>query len=350
MADRRMTLERYLRILEKKLSFCSDAMREEVLESVRNSVMEGVRGGRTLSEMLRETGSPDEIADALRWMVPQERKPLRSRIPSRGGIMQEIDGAEECTKLYIRAVQSDLGVFIEPGGRLAFRCGTKRSLFFRSRGSLSVEIVKERVSLIYEKGSADLTVLIPPSIREIEIVHNVGPTEICLPGRQPENLKIRGSAGDVHLEEVSVKNAELVSDAGSIEARGCSFGGTLKAASGRIRLRGQRGTELSAETKSGDIIIDGEFGWLNADTSAGEIRIETSDICERIHAVSRTGSVTCTMHGGQYTAILLNGSGSVSNRTGQPYEQPGRHETIVGTGPCRITLRSASGDITLKEA
>ncbi|HYK71662.1 MAG TPA: DUF4097 family beta strand repeat-containing protein [Pseudoneobacillus sp.] len=159
--------------------------------------------------------------------------------------------------------------------------------------------------------------------------------DVYLPNRVYESLIIDNSSGDIELKDLNVKEISLKTSSGDMIIHNLASSENLfHTSSGEIQLTNIKG-DLTAETSSGDIFIQSEktYGDIKANTSSGDISIEFEENPKSL-AINFNAS---------------SGDGEVS-LDGVSYEEKSEHEIRgkIGSGEYELNAHTSSGDFYLK--
>jgi hypothetical protein len=162
------------------------------------------------------------------------------------------------------------------------------------------------------------------------------------------NLTAESGSGDVHVSDLSGA-AKLNTGSGSIEASGLTGQTTLETGSGDIRAELQTPTHVKAQTGSGSIRLKGVAGGLYAETGSGDIEVQGQPT-DAWKLQSGSGSITMDTGSSHFSLDAQTGSGSVhSDPAITTHGSLERHHItgdINGGGPT-VRVETGSGDIRI---
>jgi DUF4097 and DUF4098 domain-containing protein YvlB len=163
------------------------------------------------------------------------------------------------------------------------------------------------------------------------------------------NLEADSGSGDLRLTELG-GSLKANTGSGSIEASGLSGRVALETGSGDIRAEMQSAPDVKAQTGSGTIRLRGVNGGLYAETGSGDIEIEGQP-GSNWKLETGSGSVTLDTGGrGKFSLDATTGSGSI--HSDPPISTHGSLEKhhitgdINGGGPT-VRVETGSGDVKI---
>lgn len=142
-------------------------------------------------------------------------------------------------------------------------------------------------------------------------------------------LKIQTASGEQELEDIICDRADLRTGSGDIDA-------------GNVQ-----GREVSAMAGSGEVELEADMESYDVKTGSGDIDLEPGARAKEIHMIAGSGEI-CLDLGRVAGASIVSrtGSGDMNIRG---YEVSGRtYNTSYGSGACRVSLATGSGDITVE--
>lgn len=162
------------------------------------------------------------------------------------------------------------------------------------------------------------------------------------------DLAANSGSGDIHVSDLSGP-AKINTGSGSIDATGLSGRTTLETGSGDIRAELQSSTGVKAQTGSGSIRLKGVQGELYAETGSGDIDVEGQPTSSwRLQTGS--GSVTLATGSAHFSLDAQTGSGSVHSdppiTTHGSFEKHHITGDVNGGGPT-VRVETGSGDIRI---
>ena len=162
-------------------------------------------------------------------------------------------------------------------------------------------------------------------------------------------LAAESGSGDIHVADLAGP-AKLNTGSGSIDASGLNGRVSLETGSGDIRSAMQTSTDVKAHTGSGSIRLKNVQGALFAETGSGDLEIQgqpTSDW--RLQTGS--GSVTLATGNSRFSLDAQTGSGSVHSdppiSTHGSFERHHITGDVNGGGPT-VRVETGSGDIRIQ--
>ncbi len=162
-------------------------------------------------------------------------------------------------------------------------------------------------------------------------------------------LTADSGSGDVRVADLNGP-AKLNTGSGSIEATGLSGRTTLETGSGDIRAELQSPSGVKAQTGSGSIRLKGVQGELYAETGSGDIDVQGQPTSAwRLQTGS--GSVTLDVGSSRFSLDAQTGSGSVHSdppiTTHGGFEKHHITGDVNGGGPT-VRIGTGSGDIRIR--
>ncbi|WP_158751225.1 DUF4097 family beta strand repeat-containing protein [Acidobacterium sp. S8] len=162
------------------------------------------------------------------------------------------------------------------------------------------------------------------------------------------DLAANSGSGDIHVADLAGP-AKLDTGSGSIDASGLSGRTTLETGSGDIRAELKSPTGVKAQTGSGTIHLKGVQGDLYAETGSGDIEIQGQPTANwRLQTGS--GSVTLTTGSAHFSLDAQTGSGDVHSdppiSTHGSFEKHHITGDVNGGGPT-VRIETGSGDIRI---
>ncbi|HYK36400.1 DUF4097 family beta strand repeat-containing protein [Alloacidobacterium sp.] len=162
------------------------------------------------------------------------------------------------------------------------------------------------------------------------------------------DLAANSGSGDIRVSALSGP-AKINTGSGSIDASGLSGRTNLQTGSGDIRAELSSPTEVKAQTGSGSIRLKGVQGDLYAQTGSGDIEIQGQPTASwRLETGS--GSVTLDTGSARFSLDAQTGSGSVHSdpplTTHGSFEKHHITGDINGGGPT-VRVETGSGDIRI---
>lgn len=201
-----------------------------------------------------------------------------------------------------------------------------------STGSGDVRTAVNSGELNVESGSGDVAVDGQTGAVRIE----TGSGDVTT-RRVQGGVRISTGSGDVSLEEVTGPAHEVETGSGEIRLRKVS--GALKTSTGSGAVRGDElapGEQLSADTGSGDIRLDGDLAAVRnftISTGSGDVEVNMSRPPDAQLRVD-TGS-------GEITVDLPGLADIVSNH--------GEYQARLGQGRGKMKIETSSGDVKLRQ-
>lgn len=162
------------------------------------------------------------------------------------------------------------------------------------------------------------------------------------------NLAANSGSGDIHVSDLNGP-AKLDTGSGSIEASGLSGRTSLETGSGDIRAQLQSPSGVKAQTGSGSIRLNGVQGDLYAETGSGDMEIQGQPTA---NWKLQTGSGSITLNTGSSRFSLDAETGSGSIHSDPPITMHGslEHHHITGDvngGGPTVRVETGSGDIRI---
>lgn len=151
--------------------------------------------------------------------------------------------------------------------------------------------------------------------------------------------KIATASGDISLEEVT----------GDIDA---------KSASGDVRVVNSSG-DIDVATASGDVLVDDAEGLVSAKTASGDVKVNITNLSNangKMEFASASGDVDVRVPGNLGAQVdMATVSGDVHsdfslNVEKREYGPGATARGSIGNGGMRISIKSASGDVSLRKS
>ena len=150
-------------------------------------------------------------------------------------------------------------------------------------------------------------------------------------------LSVRTSSGDLQLNAIQAAAIAVESSSGDHTADGLNTGkATMTSSSGEIRVEDLQGS-VKAESSSGDITLrySAFASDLEVESSSGDVELFLTESAEfRVEARASSGDIDCAY------PVTLSGSDSEMRKN--------RLSGTVGTGTRRVSVKTSSGDITIR--
>jgi lia operon protein LiaG len=150
-------------------------------------------------------------------------------------------------------------------------------------------------------------------------------------------LSVQTSSGDLRLNSIQASTIAMESSSGDLTGESLNAGhATMSSSSGEIRVRGLRGG-VSAESSSGDISLRfGELdGNVEVESSSGDVGLFLTETAAfQVEAKASSGDVDCAY------AVTLSGADREIRKN--------RLSGTVGAGTHRVSVKTSSGDITIR--
>lgn len=158
---------------------------------------------------------------------------------------------------------------------------------------------------------------------------------ITLDGRNPD-VEINSVSGDVHLKG-SAREIDITTVSGDIKVAQVAHEAEAQSVSGDIRLAGGPLDEVDLESVSGDLYLDAGL------TANAEAKLHS--MSGDIH-LTFTGKPAATLDATTFSGDIHSPWGAVN----EPSYGPGsKLNTKVGDGGARVTLKTFSGDVFLRQ-
>lgn len=196
---------------------------------------------------------------------------------------------------------------------------------------------------------SDLTVRVPEKIWEEVVISTVNGDVSIGRGMNGQELRVTTASGDVELAETAFDRIDLRATSGDIEGLGLS--GILRAEtkSGDIELEGN-GSRCELFSASGDICFSGASREINCTSTSGDVELNLENLPEKMKASSISGDCEIRVpkeQGFRVSYKTVSGDFETNlSLTGKVGEKSG--EAVFGDGCCgELRVSSVSGDISV---
>lgn len=163
------------------------------------------------------------------------------------------------------------------------------------------------------------------------------------------DLRADTGSGDVRVEDNGGPVA-LKSGSGNVQGTGLSDHVTLETGSGNITATMLSASDVKAQTGSGDITLSNIKSGLWAHTGSGNIKVNGTPLASwRVETGS--GDVTLDTAGAPLTLNATTGSGDIAYTGGQMKQTSSGRERLAGDangGGPQVRVNTGSGDIHIK--
>lgn len=226
----------------------------------------------------------------------------------------------------------DLDVTCSADGVLTIREGrTASSSFFSRRGFRS----------------ADVELFLPRRHWEtISVATTSGDVDIDRDGLDIDRLTVKTASGDLNCRLRACGQLTFNSASGDLDLEGACTDLHAETMSGDIALRGQVETAV-LKTASGDVELSGLVRRFYGHSTSGDVQVETSQLPEAMELSSKSGDCEARLpDAGPFTLRYKTVSGDVD--LAFPFQYTGGCAVYGdGTGPA-YSMTTVSGDVTLE--
>jgi DUF4097 and DUF4098 domain-containing protein YvlB len=353
------TTASYFAALAEALNFLEEGERNEIIAELRSHVEDKLSRfpERSEADILRNLGTPDEIADRYRSECSQGSESTKQRGSRRE---HSFDWGRELGAQINRFVHQIVRAS-EEMARVSSHFGSS----FAAATTVFHVSAKEVCALEIELGSGDIEI-VGSNIAELEIRLDID-SDITI---SMESIGLAPSDGVLRISEAELRR-RLGVKAHSLNGVSIMVPFGLKASartlSGDISLSDLSGTvvahatsgdisairiagNLTAHSESGDMSGEDLGGSVAIDTSSGDIEIELGEIKQDVSLKSKSGDVSLTTQAalqGEFTLTSASGDIHVETSEWSSVVEGGQIQRTFGTTEPRISLVSKSGDIYL---
>jgi len=217
------------------------------------------------------------------------------------------------------AMWADIRVQLPRDARIEFNLGVGKVTLTNVDGSIEVETASGDVTGSATAGSLSI---------------DTGSGDVTLAGHDGD-LSVDTGSGDITLSNITTGDLSL--DTGS----------------GDVRVDGVRASALSVDTGSGDVTVAAaEVGNVEIDTGSGDIRIGLTGDVSALSVDTGSGDVEVSAPKSLGATVEIEtSSGDISTEFPLQVTRKGRDGLTgkIGDGNGRISIDTASGDVTLKQ-
>ncbi|HMU60608.1 MAG TPA: DUF4097 family beta strand repeat-containing protein [Gemmatimonadales bacterium] len=214
---------------------------------------------------------------------------------------------------------ADVRVLLPRGTRIDFNLGVGKVTLANVDGSINVQTASGDVAATGTAGSLSI---------------DTGSGDVTLAGHDG-GLSVDTGSGDITLS--NIKTGDLSLDTGS----------------GDVRVDGVTASALSVDTGSGDVTVTAAaVGNVEVDTGSGDIRIGLTGDVRELSVDSGSGDVEVSAPKSLGATVEIEtSSGDITTEFPLQVTRKGRDglRGTIGDGQGRITIDTASGDVTLKQ-
>lgn len=222
----------------------------------------------------------------------------------------------------------------------------------RGRPEIEVSGLDVRIRSVHRRGHDDVTfeISVPTGTQvdingmsvDVDLVDTCGDVSVTtLSGdisvRCADDASINSTSGDVTLADIRGR-AEVNATSGTIEARGVRGVAQLHAVSGDISMSEMQGSQLEAETVSGEVDFVGRI----LDNGRYRFASHSGDVTVRVSGTLNAAIETETFSGEMTSDWPIEIQGGTVITKSMSFR--------LGTGSARLRLSSFSGTISLRRA
>ena len=217
------------------------------------------------------------------------------------------------------AAWADVRLMLPSGARAELNLGVGKVTLANVNGSIEVETASGDVDAKATTGSLSI---------------DTGSGDVTLAGHDGD-LSVDTGSGNIVVG--TVKSGDVSLDTGS----------------GDVRVDGLTATRLEIDTGSGDVMVSAaDVRGVGVDTGSGEIRIGLTGDVEELSVDTGSGDVVVTAPKSLGAAVEIEtSSGDITTEFPLQVTRKGRDGLSgpIGDGTGRISIDTASGDVTLKQ-
>ena len=217
------------------------------------------------------------------------------------------------------AAWADVRLMLPAGARAELNLGVGKVTLANVNGSIEVETASGDVDAKATTGSLSI---------------DTGSGDVTLAGHDGA-LSVDTGSGNIVLG--TVKSSDVSLDTGS----------------GDVRVDGLSAARLEIDTGSGDVMVSGaDVRGVGVDTGSGEIRVGLTGDVEELSVDTGSGDVVVTAPKSLGAAVEIEtSSGDITTEFPLQVTRKGRDglSGTIGDGKGRISIDTASGDVTLKQ-
>lgn len=384
-----MTKSEYLSALQDKLESFNRELQQEIMEDYEQHFAEGLAAGKTEEEIVEELGNIEDMIQELPeedikqevqvWENTDQKNNAYEGAYNAiviGGLLADVfleksddghihvdyrnEGDSYMQQRYRFYQYEENGTFHVGVKDCGGGEGRKKIMLF-GKTLLSYDTV------VHSGGKIELTVKIPVEMPVVEAEAVSG--DVMVNKVKAGRLKLKTTSGDIKVSGVTNERLELQTRSGDVEllnAVGEKI--TLQTASGDIELSDLKAKTVFLQTASGDIDGDGIIGReLTAGTGSGDIEL-TADLEEYVIKTG-SGGVVLQADKDARKVNILTGSGDVEldltkAAEAEVHAKTGSGDCIichangakrqfsgnwtVGSGECKVTVQTGSGDAEIR--
>jgi lia operon protein LiaG len=206
----------------------------------------------------------------------------------------------------------------------------------------------------FNRISLNLQVKIPVTFNK-DILIKSSSGDICLENIHLHSVYLQASSGDIHVNEVNVKNTlKTKVSSGDINIVGVKAHlMSHQSTSGDVEVRKSMATIIRGESTSGDMNVHDCIGKLEASSTSGDVEIELSQLIDDMELKSTSGDIKVDLqHPPENVEVVFKSSSGDGRVKIQDlhYEVKKNNQIIgfKGLKEPKIEARTSSGDFILR--
>lgn len=364
-----MTKSEYLSALQDKLERFNRELQQEIMEDYEQHFAEGLAAGKTEGEIVEELGNIEDMIQEL----PEDD--IKQEVQVSEAASEKKDAYEgDYSAIVIDGLFADVSLEKSDDGHIYVEYRNEGDTYMQQRyrfyqyeenGTFYVGVrdcgggEKKKImlfgktllsydSVVQVNGKMKLNVRIPAGMPKVEARTESGDVEVR--GVSAERLEIKSVSGDIAVGDTESEELKLQAASGDIELHGLKVQTIhLQTASGDIDGRGITGRVLAAGTGSGDIKLSADLEEYTIRTGSGDAELQADKNARKVKIQTGSGDVELDLTKTADTEIHAStGSGDCvichSNGTKQQWSG----NCTVGSGDCRVTVQTGSGDAEIR--
>lgn len=261
---------------------------------------------------------------------------------------EEVEDWYGVSDILFDSSMSDCDISVTRGDTLRYSFTTNRP----EDADLKIERRDERLYLSIERNirlvptvSSRLKLQIPEEIRNVYLNGVSG--DISINDINLGNIVVNSVSGDLEMQEVSGNQCVYKATSGDLDVNDCHLSQlSIDTTSGDVEIH-ESECDLMIKTTSGDCDITSHRGRILVEAISGDIEIEMENASE-ISCNTKSGDIDLEISDGNFTAEVSTISGDISTH-GLPSVRKNRGHYLVGNGKAGIVLRTLSGDVTIRD-
>ena len=363
-----MTKTEYLNALRAKLESFNMELQQEITEDYEQHFAEGLAAGKSEAEIIEELGSIEDMIQEL----PEED--MKQEIQVAENVVRKNSAYEGDYKgIVIEGLVADVTIENSDDGCIhvdyqndeniekyrffqydedgVFHAGVKDVA--RGEGKKKIMLFGKTIlsynTLIQYSGNIQLIVRVPDGIPMVQAETMSGDLEVT--DIKTDRLQLKTTSGDMKLDDTESRETDLQTGSGDISLN-CPRAERmrLQTGSGDVDAGNLTVGSLIAGTGSGDLELQGKLEECVIKTGSGDVELKVESGARRLNVTTGSGDADLDLTrigSAEVRATVGSGDCTVYGAGGERY-QVSCGTITAGSGDCKVTVQTGSGDVEVR--